>query len=211
MDHNRAFLAAVSIGVLQLEALRQVVVYLDGSELPLASDGVLYHKVQLGAVECGLAFLHDGLEALLFRGVYDSLLGLGPVLVRTYVLLLVVRVAEGYLSHIVRHLERAEHVQDEVDNLLKLFLKLVGTAEEVGVVLGETSHAGEAVKLSALLVAVDGTELCEAQREVAVRARRTAEDLAVVRAVHRLEHILLPFLRGAYGLERILSVFGVMP
>ena len=50
VNHDRALLAAVGVCVLQLEALGQVVVYLDGSQLPPASNGILYHEVQLRAV-----------------------------------------------------------------------------------------------------------------------------------------------------------------
>ena len=45
--------------VLQIEALRQDVVELHRSELPLAADAVADDEVDLGSVECGLAGVLD--------------------------------------------------------------------------------------------------------------------------------------------------------
>ena len=66
------------------------------------------------------------------------------------------------------------------------------------------------MELAALLVAVHGAELGEAERQVTVRTGSAAENLAVMGAVHGFEHVLLPFLRGMNGLERILAVFGIV-
>ena len=95
-------------------------------------------------------------------------------------------------------------------DLLELLLQLVRTAEKVCVILGEATHPRKAVQLAALLIAVHGAELGEAQREIPVRAGRTAENLTMVRAVHGLQHVFLPFLGRMYGLEGILSVLGIM-
>ena len=64
---------------------------------------------------------------------------------------------------------------------------LVG-AEEVGVVLGEAADAGHAAELAGFFPTVDGAELGEADREIAVAVVIAGVDLDVVRAVHRLEH-----------------------
>ena len=77
----------------------------------------------------------------------------------------------------------------------------------MGIILGETAYTGKSVELAALLITVHGAELCETQRQVAVGTRRAAEYLAVMRAVHRLEHIFLTLLRGLDELEGILAVF----
>ena len=77
----------------------------------------------------------------------------------------------------------------------------------MGVILGETAHAGKAVELTALLVTVDRAELGKAYGQFLVGVRRGCVDFAVVRAVHRLQHIFLSLLGGLDGLEGILSVF----
>ena len=71
-------------------------------------------------------------------------------------------------EHRVRHLERLEHIENKVDNLFEFFLQLVGTAEQVGVVLGKAADTGKSVKLTALLVTVHCTELGETQGKVPV-------------------------------------------
>ena len=80
----------------------------------------------------------------------------------------------------------------------------------MGVILGESPDTGKTMQLTGLLVAVHRAELREAQRQVAVRAGRRLEYLAVMRAVHGFEHILLPFLRRMYRLERVLAILRVM-
>ena len=57
VDHDGAVLLAVLAGVLQLEALRQLAVQLDGAALPGAAQGVGQMEVQLGAVEGAVALV----------------------------------------------------------------------------------------------------------------------------------------------------------
>ncbi len=210
VNHHGTVLLVVGAGVFELEALGQVVVHLDGAELPAAADGVLDHEVEFGTVECGFAKLGAGFESFLGAGFDDGLLGEVPVFVATDVFLLVFGVAERDLSLEVLEVESLEDVEDDVHHLEELVLDLVGSAEDVGVVLRKAAHAGQAVELAALLVAVDGAELGKAQGQVAVRAGSGAEYLAVVGAVHRLEQVLLALLGGVDGLERVLAIFGIV-
>ena len=80
----------------------------------------------------------------------------------------------------------------------------------MGVVLCEAAHAGESVQLAALLVAEDGAELCDAQRQVFVGARLAGVDFAVVGAVHGLEHVFLVLFGRVDRLERIFPVVGIV-
>ena len=77
----------------------------------------------------------------------------------------------------------------------------------MGIVLGKTANARESVKFAALLIAIYGSEFRESDRKFLVGVRRRSVNLAVMRAVHRFEHILLPFLRRMDGLERVLAIF----
>ena len=210
VDHDRTLLAAVSVGIFKLEPLRQVVVHLDGAELPLSSDGVLDHKVELRAVEGGLAIFNNGLQALFLSGFDDGVLSLLPVLVASDVLGLVVWIPEGNLGRVLVELEDPEHIEDQVDDLLELTLELVRGHEHVGVILGEGTYPGKSVELSALLVTVNGSELRQSQRKILVRPWRRAEYFAVMRAVHRFEHIFLTLLRSVDRLEGVLAVLGVV-
>ena len=66
------------------------------------------------------------------------------------------------------------------------------------------------MELTALLIAEYGTELCDTQRKILVRTRLTSVDLAVVRTVHWLEHILLILLRSLDRLECILAIVSIV-
>ena len=169
--HDRTLLGSVRVSVLELETLRQVVIDLDCTQLPLASDRILDHEVKFRPVERGLAKLNDSLQPLLGRGVDDGLLRLRPVLVASDILLLVLRVTKRNLCHILSQVESLEHIENQIDDLLELLLELIRAAEEVGVVLGESADSRKSVKLTALLIAVDGAELRKTKREIAIGAR----------------------------------------
>ena len=76
----------------------------------------------------------------------------------------------------------------DADALVHLLLDLVGAAEDVGIVLSETTHAGHTTQLTTLLPAVHGTELCQAHGQITVGVRLAIVNADVVRAVHGLEH-----------------------
>ena len=166
--------------VCQIETLGQVVVHLNGTELPVATQRILDHEVELRAVECGLARYDGSLEALVLCGLDDCSLGLLPVLVRADIFLAVVGVAQRHLCRVLVELERAEDVEHDVDNLLELVEQLVGAYEEVGIVLREPAHTRQSVQLTRLLVTVDGTELGQTYGQILVRTWFAAVYLAVV-------------------------------
>ena len=178
--------------------------------MPTAADGVLHHEVQFGTVESGLARLHDEREPLLLGGLDDAGLGLLPVLVGTDVLGRVLGIAQGNLGRELVEVQGLEDIQDQVDDLLELLLDLVLAAEQVRIILGESADTRKSVQFTGLLVAIDGAELGIAQREFLVGVGAAAVDLAVVGAVHGLEHEFLAFLRGMDGLEGVLAVLGIV-
>ena len=79
------------------------------------------------------------------------------------------------------------------------------------VVLCEGTHTCQSVELTALLIAEHSAELSDAERQILVRAWLASIDLAVVRAVHRLEHVLLILFRRVDRLEGILAIVGIVP
>ena len=187
VNHHRALVGAVLRDVLELEALRQVEVELDGRDLPGAADGVAGLHRDLRAVEGGAARIVDELEVGFLGDLGERVGGLLPDLVGADVL---VRVLGGQLEVEVGQAKVLEQVQHEGEQAGELVLHLLAGAVDVGVVLGEAAHAGQAVDLAGLLVAVHGAELEEAQRQLAVGALTGLEDQVVHRAVHRLQVVV---------------------
>ena len=177
----------VGADVAEVEALRQVVVDLHGAELPLATDDVFDDEIDLRSVEGGFASLFGEVAAEGGGGGAQGILCLVPV-GRVADVLARVRVAQADADAVVLHAERFEDDFDEVEAADDLVLDLFVGAEQVGVVLGEAAHPGHAAELAGFLPAVDGAELGEADRQVAVAVVVAGVDLDVVRAVHRLEH-----------------------
>ena len=210
MDHNRSLLCIVLGCVLQLEALRQVVVNLDCTKLPTTADGILNHEVELRTVEGSLANLLVYLKTLLTASLADSVLRLSPNLLATDVLLGILRIVERNLSLVIVEAEDAEHLEDDVNDVLKLLFYLIRTNKEVSVVLCKGTYTCQSVQLATLLIAEHCTKLGDTQRQILVRAWLTCEYLAVVRTVHRLEHILLVLLWCVDRLESILAIMSVV-
>ena len=86
MNHDRTVLLVVATDIFKLKTLRKVVVHLDCTELPLSSDRILYHEVELRALECCLTVLYYSIETLLLSRLDDGCLCLCPVLVRSDIL-----------------------------------------------------------------------------------------------------------------------------
>ena len=74
------------------------------------------------------------------------------------------------------------------------------------IILRKASHASQSVELTALLIAIYGTKLRNPHRQIPVGVGLAPEDNAVMRAIHRLEHILLALLRRGDGAEGVLAI-----
>jgi hypothetical protein len=92
--HHRTVLLIVGAGIFKTEAFGQIVVHLDGAELPAAAESILHHEVELRTIECGFAKFGTCFQTLLLTGLYDGLLGEMPVFIRSDIFLLVVGVAK---------------------------------------------------------------------------------------------------------------------
>ena len=210
MNHHWSLLRVVLSGVFELEAVRQVIVYLNRSELPTTTDGILHHEVELWAIEGSLAKLYAGVESHLCASLLNSSLTLFPYVVRTDILLLILWVTKRNLCLIVLKTESLEHLEDDVDIVLKLCLYLVRAHKDVSIVLREGANTSKSVKLTALLIAEHGSELCDTQWEILIRTWLMSINLTVVRAVHRLEHILLVLLWCVDWLESIFAIVSIV-
>ena len=160
-------LRAVRVGVLEREALGELVVELHRAELPRAPQEVLHLEVDLGRVEGALARVRRERDAVLLEHAPQRRLRALPGLGGAHRL----RRTRRQLD---RDLAEAEHLvdlADAADHAHHLGLDLVLGAEDVGVVLAERAHAREAGDDAAALGAVQAPEVGEAQRQVAVRAQ----------------------------------------
>ena len=188
VDHDGSVLGAVRAGVLEVEALGEVEVELDGRHLPGAAQRVLDLDGDLGSVERGATGIGYEVESGLARNLGERVGRDLPGLV----------VADGLLGIPRRQLQVevvetviAEQIEHEGQQRAQFVAHLLTSAVDVCVVLSEPSGAGQSVDHARLLVAVDSAELEEAQREFAIRASARIEDQVVHRTVHRLQVVVL--------------------
>ena len=187
MDHHRALFSAVGTLILQIEALGQLEVHLDGAHLPGSTDGVLGLHRNLGSVERGAPLVEDQFE-ILFGGCFAERLGCLVPFVFT---------ADGFFRVAGRQLEVkvfksvvAQQVQHEGKQAVEFAGHLLVGAINMGVVLGEAASASKALNHPGLLVSVDGSEFKHPKRKFTVGTPARAEDEIVHRAVHGLEVVV---------------------
>ena len=186
MDHDRDVRFVVGTDVGEVEANREVVIYLHCAELPVAADDVFYDKVDLRAVERGFAEFYRVIDPEVDDGIAEGGLGLVPVFRGTDIFV-TFRIAERKADAVIVHAECGEDFFYQIEAAFDFLSDLIGRAEEMGVVLGKAADAGHAAEFTGLFPAIDRAEFCEADGEVAVGMMVAREDLDVVRAVHRLE------------------------
>ena len=91
-----------------------------------------------------------------------------PIFVRSDILLLVVRIAQRDLRRIFIEAQRSEDIEHDIDHLHELILQLIGTAEDVGIVLSKSTDTCQSMQLTALFVPIDRSEFGETQRQILV-------------------------------------------
>ena len=141
MNHHGPVLLAVLAGVLQLEALGELAVQLDGAALPGAAQGVGQVEVQLGSVEGAVTLVDDKLLAHGGDGGFQDVLIALPLLHGADVVL-----GHGGQLDGVAQAEDGVHLVKEPDGLLNHVLHLLPGHEDVGVVLVEAAHPEQAVE-----------------------------------------------------------------
>mmetsp|Transcript_16868 Transcript_16868/g.41828 ORF Transcript_16868/g.41828 Transcript_16868/m.41828 type:complete len:320 (+) Transcript_16868:702-1661(+) len=211
MQHDGLLLLAAARHVLEVEALGQVEVALDGRALPLAPDGVGDLDVDLRPVEGAAALVHLVVPPLALERLDQPGRCLLPDLIRADRLV----GPGGQVDLVLGEAELAQDLLSQVEHARDLVRELLGQAEDVRVVLREAAHAEEAVQRARALVAVDGAQLGPPDRQVAVRGLLVLEDEHVEGAVHRLElvvgalhlhlveHALLVKVEVARGLPQV--------
>ena len=207
VDHHGAVLLTVGPGVLQLEALRQLHIQLDGAALPGAAQGVLEMEVQLGAVEGAVPLVDDVALAHLGDGLFQSLLGEFPILLVPHVIL-----RHGGQLYLVGQAEEGVDLVKETGHVLYLVLHLVPGHEDVGIVLGEAADAEQPVEGAGELMAVHHAQFAHSQRQIPVGVGLGLVHQHAAGAVHGFDGIVLPVDEGGVHVLLIVEpVAGSLP
>src|SRR5579875_3462166 len=200
MDHDRRVVGPVAPAVRQAETLGEDEVDLNRPELPTPSERIVQVDVELGTVERAAAFIELIREAAPGQGLanrfFGDCVGRAALLARREEILEVVE------------LERLHQPQRLIEGLLELTLELLRRTEEVRVVLGEATDAGESMERPAALEAIDRPEFRVTQRQIAVRMRLALVDEDVSGAVHRFEPkpLALDLDRPEHRVREVLQV-----
>lgn len=154
VNHNRTLLAAVLCGVLQVKSLRHLEVKLDGTALPGSSQGVSQVEVNLGAVECAVAFIDDVIHSHVLKGLLQTVCCHLPILVGTHGIL-----RSGGQLYEILEAELAVNLVNQLCYALDFILDLVVSHKDMGIILREAAHTHQSMKLSALFMAVNQSQL----------------------------------------------------
>src|SRR5438477_8627472 len=209
MHHQGAVRLVVRARVLEVEALRQRVIELDGRALPLAADRVVELDVDLRPVERAAANVHPIGQATPLERVFQCLFGNVPHGVRAELLV----GASGQIEPILQSESLTHYQLDDVEQVEDLLLDLVLAQEDVRIVHREPTHAQHAMQRPRALVAIHIRDLGEPNRQIAVAALLARVDEDVHGTVHRLDaiaHVFRLALAGRHRWKLIRSVEGQM-
>ena len=159
MNHHRTVFLVVFARIFELETLWEVVVHLNCTKLPTTSKSVLHHKVKFWTVECGFTILNLCVKSLFFASFNDSLFCFFPILFRTNVLSAVCLVTKRDLRFKVLEFESFENDENDVHHVEEFLLHLIGTAENVSIVLGKSANTGKSMQFTTLFVTINSSEL----------------------------------------------------
>src|SRR5690606_7525504 len=126
---------------------------------------------------------------------YNSIFCFFPRLVATDIFFFFVRIAERNLCCKLFESKSLEHIQHQIYYFQKLILYLVRTAENMGIILGKSSHPCEAMQLATLFISVNRSKFCQSQWKIFIRPWFGLIYLTMVRTIHGLQQKLLAFVR----------------
>ena len=96
--HYRTMFLIISACIFQFKTLRQVIVHLNGTQLPTAADSIFHHKIQLRTIESSFTIFNSGTQALFFTSLNDRLFSSFPVFIATNIFFTIHFVTQGNLS-----------------------------------------------------------------------------------------------------------------
>ena len=182
---------AIGRDILHVEAAGQVEVELNSRALGQPTHGIPELDVDLGTVEDGLALRPVIVESPAFDGVEEGALGDVPVLIRPHILAVVAFLPDAEVHLEILVVEGAHEKEGEVERLLHLLADLLASADDMGIVLGESPDSDKAVQHARPFVAIHGAKLEVADRQLPVAPHLALVDEDVEGAVHRLNAVLV--------------------
>ena len=166
VNHDWSMRLVVGALIGQVESNGQVVIHLHGAKLPRATDDIAHNKINLGSVEGGLAWLFAERNAKRLRRVAARLLGLVPIFRKANVLG-GVRSAQANAHAVIRHAQCSKNKFDKFQAALQFMRDLIFAAEQMRVVLRETTNARQAANFSRLLPAIDRSKFSQTHGQIA--------------------------------------------
>src|ERR1017187_4142087 len=213
VHHQRLVGLAVFGDVLQAEPAGQGEIELKGGKQPLSAESVHQLDVDRGPVEGGFVGDRFGGDLELIAGALQGAFGHRPLVWRAVVFAALAAIPGGKLGVVLFEAVRGQDIEGELEAIHYFVFNLVRGAEDVRVVLREAADAEESVEHAGAFVAVDGAELAEAHRQVAIAALAVGIDQDVERAVHRPELVVgVVQLDGREHVRRVeIGVAGSLP
>src|SRR6185312_14067712 len=208
VNDDRPVRLVVLARVAQIEALGVRVIELNRSELPLPADGIGHVEVDLGTVECAVAFLELVRQSRVDQRSAQRLLGAVPHLVSAYTKL------GARPRRELRRVAEAEHsvaIVDHLDQTLHLIGDLRFGEIDVRVVLLELTHARESRQRAGDLVAVQHVLRRVANGKLAIAVLPAPVEYVMRRAVHRLEREVVLARLVVEDEEHVLLVLAPVP
>src|SRR5215472_1913948 len=181
---------AVLADVFELETPRQIEIELHGGELPGPADRVDHFHVDLRPIKDRFArhmFVRN--VHALERADQRALCAL-PFFDGASVIARPRRIARGKLDHVIIEAKNTQRFPGEPDTILNFFFDLVGSAEDVRIILRKAAHAHESVQHAGALVTIDGAEFGQSHRQLTIAAQMRLENQDMARAVHGLELVI---------------------
>mmetsp|Transcript_41823 Transcript_41823/g.105459 ORF Transcript_41823/g.105459 Transcript_41823/m.105459 type:complete len:239 (+) Transcript_41823:1166-1882(+) len=170
---------------MEVEALRQIKIQLNGSTLIGAAKGIFNVDVNLRPIESTITFVEFPLLSSAIQSVLKHCFSLVPDL--------------DFAKEFLRtsgQLEGVEETKLGVDKVHEfqstgnLAFHLIHSAEDVSVVLNKAAYASQTTQSTSQLVTMQHTPFGKTKRQIAMRASLGAKELTVTRTVHRLESML---------------------
>ena len=209
MQHHRAMARRVLAHIFGIKSLWQNKIHLQGAALPVTTNRIAQLELELRAVERAFARIQFVLQTNTFHCRFQCCFRAVPGLVRAGPVCRAVREHHLDLGKAEVGIDLAQHLDKGGGFLIDLRFG----AENMGIVLTESTRPHQAVQGAMGLVAEQGGELAETNRQIAVALQALIENLHMARAVHRLDgHVAV--IMGADG-EHVVAVFipvaGLLP
>ena len=141
VQHDGRAFRAVLVDVVRAESLGHVQIDLQRAALPVTSDGITQHELQLGTIERPFPRIEGVLDPGRLRGSDESLLGMVPNLIPADPL----GRAVGKFDAQVLEAEVPIDIQDELGDRDAFGGDLLLGDEDVGIILCEGTHAHQTV------------------------------------------------------------------